>query len=48
MSEETEKPDGLGYCMDCQCHLSDDNAYDDTICTACYIAELEGEEGKDE
>lgn len=45
MKKASKKPDGLGTCMDCNCILTDDNAYDDTICTSCYIAELEGEEG---
>lgn len=32
-----------GICMGCNCTLTDDNAYDDTICMECYAAELEGE-----
>ena len=41
MESELKIPDNAGTCMDCHCFLTDDNAYDDTICTSCYIAELE-------
>ena len=44
MKKPSKPRDNAGVCMDCHCYLTDDNAYDDTICTSCYIAELEGED----
>lgn len=44
MKKPSKRKGGDGTCMDCNCILTDDNAYDDTICCECYIAELEGEE----